>query len=262
VGLFHGILFLLIIMITIDTIHKSFNSREVLRGVTLQVQKGDILAVIGGSGAGKSVLLKHIAALMRPDRGSISVDGIAVPALRGKALERYRARLGFLFQGGALFDSMTVYENVSFPLHEKTKLKEKEIRDKVVAMLGHVGMRDEGDKYPAELSGGMKKRAALARALITSPEIMLFDEPTTGLDPIIVNNVFQYIKSTHADLGFTGVIVTHEIPKIFSIVQRVALLIEGTIVAVGSPDEIQASDDPVLRHFLSGGIDGENIGKT
>ncbi len=247
-------------MITIKNIHKSFNAREVLRGVSLQVHKGDILAVIGGSGAGKSVLLKHIAGLMRPDRGTIAVDGMAVPALRGKELERYRARLGFLFQGGALFDSMTVYENVSFPLREKTRLHEKAIREKVVTMLGHVGMRDEGDKFPAELSGGMKKRAALARALITSPEIMLFDEPTTGLDPLIVNSVFQYIKSTHATLGFTGVIVTHEIPKIFSIVQRVALLIEGTIVAVGTPEEIQASTDPVLRHFLSGGMDGATAG--
>jgi phospholipid/cholesterol/gamma-HCH transport system ATP-binding protein len=248
-------------MIEIDNLHKSFNFREVLRGVTLQVKKGEILAVIGGSGAGKSVLLKHIAALMRPDRGSILVDGITVPGLRGKMLEAYRHRLGFLFQGGALFDSMTVNENVSFPLHEKTKLKEKEIRDKVFAMLGHVGMRDEGYKFPAELSGGMKKRAALARALITSPEIMLFDEPTTGLDPIIVNSVFQYIKSTHDNLGFTGVIVTHEIPKIFSIVQRVALLIDGTIVAAGTPDEIQTSDNPVLRHFLSGGVDGGSTGK-
>ncbi len=132
-------------MIEIENLHKSFNFREVLRGVTLQVKKGEILAVIGGSGAGKSVLLKHIAALMRPDRGSILVDGITVPGLRGKMLETYRHRLGFLFQGGALFDSMTVYENVSFPLREKTRLKEKEIRDRVFAMLGHVGMRDEGD---------------------------------------------------------------------------------------------------------------------
>jgi phospholipid/cholesterol/gamma-HCH transport system ATP-binding protein len=248
-------------MIAIENLHKSFNSRKVLRGVTLKVKQGEILAVIGGSGAGKSVLLKHIAALMRPDRGSILVDGITVPALRGKKLESYRARMGFLFQGGALFDSMTVYENISFPLHEKSHLKEKAIRDKVHEMLGHVGMRDEGDKFPAELSGGMKKRAALARALITSPEIMLFDEPTTGLDPIIVNNVFQYIKSTHENLGFTGVIVTHEIPKIFSIVQRVALLIDGSIAAAGTPDEIQTSDDPVLRYFLSGGVDGGSTGK-
>jgi len=248
-------------MIEIENLHKSFNSREVLRGVALQVKKGEILAVIGGSGAGKSVLLKHIAALMWPDRGSILVDGISVPGLRGKMLETYRHRLGFLFQGGALFDSMTVYENVSFPLREKTRMKEKEIRSRVYEMLGHVGMRDEGDKFPAELSGGMKKRAALARSLITSPEIMLFDEPTTGLDPIIVNNVFQYIRSTHAHLGFTGVIVTHEIPKIFSIVQRVALLIDGTIVAAGTPDEIQTSNNPVLRHFLSGGVDGGSTGK-
>lgn len=248
-------------MISIDNLHKSFNSRNVLRGVTLDVEKGEIMAVIGGSGAGKSVLLKHVAALMRPDRGSVRVDGITVPDLRGRELERYRARLGFLFQGGALFDSMTVYENIAFPLREKTKLQEKKIRDKVYEMLGHVGMHDEGDKFPAELSGGMKKRAALARALITSPEIMLFDEPTTGLDPVIVNSVFQYIRSTHENLGFTGFIVTHEIPKIFSIVQRVALLNDGTIAAAGTPDEIQTSDNPVLRHFLSGGTDGGSTDK-
>lgn len=248
-------------MITIDNLHKSFNGREVLKGVSLEVARGDIMAVIGGSGAGKSVLLKHIAALMRPDRGTILVDGKAVPGLRGRMLERYRARLGFLFQGGALFDSMTVYENVSFPLREKTRLKEKSIHERVYEMLDHVGMREDGDKYPAELSGGMKKRAALARSLITSPEIMLFDEPTTGLDPVIVNNVFQYITSTHKHLGFTGVIVTHEIPKIFSIVQRVALLRNGTIVAAGTPDEIQRSDNPVLVHFLSGGARGHDQDK-
>jgi phospholipid/cholesterol/gamma-HCH transport system ATP-binding protein len=156
---------------------------------------------------------------------------------------------------------MTVYENVSFPLRETTRLREKEIRDRVYDMLGHVGMCDEGNKYPAELSGGMKKRAALARSLITSPEIMLFDEPTTGLDPVIVNNVFQYITATHKNLGFTGLIVTHEIPKIFSIVQRVALLIDGKIEAAGTPDEIQSSDNPVLKHFLSGGVDGEETEK-
>lgn len=246
-------------MILIENLHKSFNGQEVLRGVDLTVKKGEILAVIGGSGAGKSVLLKHIAALMRPDSGTILVDGIVVPALRGKKLETYRARLGFLFQGGALFDSLTVYENVAFPLQEKTRMKEKEIQAKVYEMLEHVGMRFDGNKYPAELSGGMKKRAALARALITTPEIMLFDEPTTGLDPIIVNNVFQYIKSTHEHLGFTGIIVTHEIPKIFRIVQQVALLIDGKIVAAGTPEEIQTSKNPVLTHFLSGGLEGDEI---
>jgi phospholipid/cholesterol/gamma-HCH transport system ATP-binding protein len=228
----------------------------VLNGVSLRVEKGEIIAIIGGSGVGKSVLLKHITGLIRPDRGSISVDGRDVTDLRGKGLQQYRERLGFLFQGGALFDSMTVFENVAFPLREKTRLPENEIKELVNEKLGHVGMHDEGEKYPAELSGGMKKRAALARALISNPEIMLFDEPTTGLDPIIVNNVFQYIKSTHQEHGFTGIIVTHKIPKIFSVVQKVALLSKGVIVATGTPEEIQSSDNPAVQYFLTGGERG------
>ncbi len=241
-------------MIEIENIHKSLNHRNVLKGVSLQVEKGEILAVIGGSGVGKSVLLKHIAALMRPDRGSVVVNNLEVARLRGRALEEYRDRLGYLFQGGALFDSMNVYDNIAFPLREKTRLKEKKISEFVCGMLEKVGMQEEVEKYPAELSGGMIKRAALARALIKNPEIMLFDEPTTGLDPIIVNSVFKYIKMTHQKLGFTGIIVTHQIPRIFSIVQKVALLSEGVIVAAGTPEEIQASDDPVVQNFLSGGI--------
>lgn len=241
-------------MIEIENLYKSFNQRDVLKGISLRVEKGEILAVIGGSGVGKSVFLKHISGLMRPQHGKIVVDGLEVARMRGKALEKYRERLGFLFQGGALFDSMSVYENVAFPIREKTRLKEKKIRDLVYTMLEQVGMREEGDKYPAELSGGMKKRAALARALITNPEIMLFDEPTTGLDPIIVNSVFKYIKMTHQKLGFTGIIVTHQIPRIFSIVQKVALLSDGVIVASGTPEEIQTSNNPIVQNFLSGGV--------
>ncbi|NOQ86652.1 MAG: ATP-binding cassette domain-containing protein [Deltaproteobacteria bacterium] len=237
-----------------ENIQKSFNHRNVLKGVSLQVEKGEILAVIGGSGVGKSVLLKHIAALMRPDRGSIVVNNLEVARLKGRALEEYRDRLGYLFQGGALFDSMNVYDNIAFPLREKTRLKEKKISEFVYGMLEKVGMQEEVEKYPAELSGGMRKRAALARALIKNPDIMLFDEPTTGLDPITVNSVFKYIKMTHQKLEFTGIIVTHQIPRIFSIVQKVALLSEGAIVAAGTPEEIQASDDPVVQNFLSGGI--------
>ena len=240
-------------MIEVENLHKSFNHQDVLKGVSLKVEKGEILAVIGGSGVGKSVLLKHISGLMQPHKGRILVDGLEVARLRGKNLEKYRERLGFLFQGGALFDSMTVNENVAFPLREKTRFEEKEIRDKVYTMLERVGMQEEGGKYPAELSGGMKKRAALARALITNPEIMLFDEPTTGLDPIIVNSVFKYIKMTHQKLGFTGIIVTHQIPRIFSVVQKVALLNEGVISASGTPEEIQTSDNPDVQYFLSGG---------
>ena len=245
-------------MIDIDKIHKSFNHRDVLNGVSLRVKKGELLAIIGGSGVGKSVLLKHISGLIRPDSGTISVDGSDVTDLRGKGLQKYRERLGFLFQGGALFDSLNVFENVAFPLREKTRLPENNIKELVHEKLGHVGLQDEGEKYPAELSGGMKKRAALARALISNPEIMLFDEPTTGLDPIIVNNVFQYIKSTHQELGFTGIIVTHKIPKIFSVVQKVALLNKGVIVATGTPEEIQSSDSPAVQYFLSGGESGTN----
>ena len=243
-------------MIEIKNLHKSFNHREVLHGVSLKIEKGEILAVIGSSGVGKSVLLKHVSGLIRPDSGTITVDGIDVTKLKGKELQKYRERLGFLFQGGALFDSMTVFDNVAFPLREKTGFPENEIKESVSEMLGHVGMNGEGDKYPAELSGGMKKRAALARALITNPEIMLFDEPTTGLDPIIVNNVFKYIKSTHNNLGFTGIIVTHKIPKIFAIVQKVALLSKGVIVIVDTPDEIQKSDNPAVQYFLTGGEQG------
>lgn len=245
-------------MIEIEDLYKSFNNRGVLNGVSLHVQKGEILAVIGGSGVGKSVLLKHITGLIRPDRGTIKVDRQEVTNLRGKLLVNYRERIGFLFQGGALFDSMTVFENVAFPLREKTKIKEKKIKESVYEILEHVGMQDDGDKYPAELSGGMQKRAALARALITNPEIMLFDEPTTGLDPIIVNSVFKYIRSTHQQIGFTGIIVTHKIPRIFAIVQKVALLSKGVIVASGTPEEIQQSTDPTVEYFLSGGEKGNS----
>jgi phospholipid/cholesterol/gamma-HCH transport system ATP-binding protein len=255
VGLFHGIILLLIgIMINVENLYKSFNHRPVLQGVSLRVEKGEILAVIGGSGAGKSVFLKHVSGLMEPDRGTIVVGGLEVARLKGKALEQYRERLGFLFQGGALFDSMNVYDNVAFPLREKTRLQEGKIKDLVCTMLEHVGIEDEDTKFPAELSGGMKKRAALARALITSPEIMLFDEPTTGLDPITVRNVLNYIKVTHQKHGFTGIIVTHQIPEIFAVVQKVALLSGGTIVAFGTPEEIQRSSNALVQEFLTGGV--------
>ena len=171
-------------MIEIEALHKSFDGFQVLKGISLRIQKGEVIALIGRSGCGKSVLIKHVAGLMKPDKGRVLVDGKDVATLGVKALTQLRSRLGFLFQGGALFDSMTVFDNVAFPLREKTKLREKEIMEKVTTELDQVGLSGAEEKYPSQISGGMKKRAALARVLVWAPEIMLFDEPTTGLDPI------------------------------------------------------------------------------
>lgn len=243
-------------MIKIEDLHKSFDGFEVLRGVSLQVVQGEILALIGVSGHGKTVILKHVAGLIRPDRGQVYIDGKEIFRLRGDELEQLRSRFGFLFQSGALFSSLTVLDNVAFPLREKTHLSEQEIRERVLTVLDQVGLRGAEDKYPAQISGGMIKRTALARALVRSPEIMLFDEPTTGLDPIIAHTILDLIKSIHKDLGFTGIIVSHELSRVFQIVQKVAMLYEGTILIVGTPEEIMTSNDPIVQQFISGSIKG------
>jgi phospholipid/cholesterol/gamma-HCH transport system ATP-binding protein len=243
-------------MIRVENIHKSFNGFEVLKGVSFEVNKGEILALIGGSGNGKSVILKHIVGLLKPDRGQVFVDGKAISHLKGNGLEEIRSRIGFLFQNGALFTSLTVYENVAFPLREKTKKGENEIREKVLRELDQVGLAGAENKYPAELSGGMIKRTAFARALVTEPEIMLFDEPTTGLDPIIAHTILDLIKSLHEHLGFTAIIVSHELSRIFQIAHRVAMLHGGRIWTVGTPEEILSSKDPTVRQFISGVIGG------
>lgn len=243
-------------MIKVEDLRKSFDGLEVLRSVSFQIERGEILALIGRSGYGKSVLLKHIAGLMRPDRGRVFVDGEDICCLRGKELERLRNRFAFLFQSGALFDSLTVFENVAFPLREKTKLSDREITQRVLFELDRVGLAGAEHKYPAEISGGMIKRAALARALVREPEIMLFDEPTTGLDPIIAHAILNLIDSCHNRLNFTGIIVTHQIPRIFDIVQKVAMLHEGAVLIAGSPEEILSSKDPVVQQFIHGNIEG------
>jgi phospholipid/cholesterol/gamma-HCH transport system ATP-binding protein len=243
-------------MIQIADLHKSFDGLEVLRGVTFQVAKGEILALIGRSGYGKSILLKHVAGLIRPDRGRVLIDGEDLGRVRGKELERLRRRLGFLFQGGALFDSETVFENVAFPLRERTNLGEPEIRKKVMGLLEQVGLIGAENKYPAQLSGGMAKRTAFARALVTNPEIMLFDEPTTGLDPIIACAILNLIESLHSHFGFTGILVTHEIQTVFRFVQKVAMLHEGKILMVQTPEEVQSSMDPILQQFIAGCVEG------
>ncbi len=244
-------------MIKVEDLHKSFGENRVLRGVSFEVRDGELLALIGRSGYGKSVLLKHIAGLLKPDKGRVIIDGHDISRTRGKTLLKLRDRLGYLFQGGALFDSMTVFENVAFPLKEKRDLPRNEIEERVRKELQLVGLEGSEDKYPSQLSGGMIKRAALARELIMEPEIMLFDEPTTGLDPIIGSTIINLIHECHKRLNFTGIIVTHEIPKVFKIVDRVILLHDGKILIAGSPDEIMCSENPVVKLFLSGVWDRE-----
>jgi phospholipid/cholesterol/gamma-HCH transport system ATP-binding protein len=248
-------------MIRVEELYKSFDGAHVLRGASFSVGNGEILALIGRSGYGKSVLLKHVAGLMKADRGRVLVDGSDVSLLKGKGLSLLRSRLGFLFQSGALFDSMTVFDNIAFPLREKTNLEEKKIREKVQSELDQVGLIGSEGKYPSQISGGMIKRASLARALVQEPEIMLFDEPTTGLDPLTGQTILNLIDSCHRRMGFTGIIVTHEIPKIFEIVNKVAMLHEGLVQFQGTPDEIMASEDPIVREFLTGDRESKSQAK-
>jgi phospholipid/cholesterol/gamma-HCH transport system ATP-binding protein len=239
-------------VIRIDGLRKSFGRQPVLRGVDLEVPVGSITIVIGRSGGGKSVLLKHLLGLLRPDGGRVEVDGVDLTGLSGRALDQVRARYGVVFQGGALFDSLTCGENVAFPLREKTRLGRAEVAQRVEVALGQVGLESAADKYPEEVSGGMRKRVAIARALVTDPQIIFLDEPTTGLDPILVNSIHRLILGLHRRLGFTAVMVSHEIPEIFEIADLVAMLHEGRIVAVGPPAAIQQSTDPVVRQFIRG----------
>ncbi|GAC1468080.1 MAG: ABC transporter ATP-binding protein [Desulfuromonadaceae bacterium] len=243
-------------MITLRNVHKSFGSQKVLDGLDLDIPDGIITAIIGPSGEGKSVLLKHLIGLLQPDSGAVEVDGESILGLRRSELNRIREKFGMLFQNVALFDSMTVFENVAFPLQEKTPLSKEEIRERVLAALEDVGLKNIENKFPDELSGGMKKRVGLARAVVLNPKIILFDEPTTGLDPIIKRAIHQLIKDTHAKFGFTAVIVSHEIPEIFDVAQNVAMLFRGKILQHGSTDDIKNSSHPAIRQFISGSLDG------
>ena len=243
-------------MIRVADLHKTFGRQHVLRGVNLDLEAGKITTIIGGSGSGKTVLLKHLNALLLPDRGEVVVDGKDITKLGQAALNDVRQKFGVLFQGAALLDSMTVHDNVAFPLRERTKLEEPVIEKKVNESLAQVGLSGMGYKFPAEVSGGMKKRAGLARALVTQPEIMLFDEPTTGLDPLLGKSIHQLIRKMHETFKFTGVIVSHDIPEVFRISDRIAMLADGAIIEAGSVEEFTASSNPVVRQFLQGETEG------
>jgi len=242
-------------VIRVQGLHKRFGAQPVLRGLDLDIATGEIMVIIGRSGGGKSVLLKHLIGLLRPDTGSVFVDAIEITRLRGRELDRVRERYGVVFQGGALFDSMSVFDNVAFPLREKSRLGAADIRGRVEEKLDQVGLAGMGHKNPAEISGGMRKRVAIARALVTEPEIVFFDEPTTGLDPILVNTIHHLILELHRKFHFTAVMVSHEIPEIFEIADRVAVLHDGAIAEVGPPDAVRASANPVVQHFIRGEIE-------
>ena len=243
-------------MIEIVNLTKSFDGHTVLDGINLIIPTGQITVVIGKSGVGKSVLLKHIIGLLKPDSGQILVDGQDMSQLTGRQLRQFKRRFGVLFQGGALFDSLNVFENIAFPLREKTSLTETEIAKRVRERLVQMSLTSEVEtKFPDELSGGMKKRVALARAMIQEPEIMFYDEPVTGLDPPMTNTVFHLITKTHQESGYTALMVSHDIPEVFNVAHQVAMLHQGRIIAAGAPEEIQNHPDPMVQSFIRGEVD-------
>lgn len=243
-------------MIKLVDIHKSFGKQKVLDGLSLTIEAGKTTVIIGRSGGGKSVLLKHIIGLLKPDRGHVLIEETDIIGLSEKDLNEVRKKFGMLFQEAALFDSMTVGENVAFPLREQTKLKDQEIRRIVADRLRAVGLSGVEEKMPAELSGGMRKRVGLARAIALHPQIVLFDEPTTGLDPVMTEAINQLIIDTQKNFNLTCVVISHDIQSIFRIGHKIAMLYEGRIIEYGTPEEIRASDNPVMKQFLSGSVDG------
>ena len=245
--------------IRVEGLHKRFGTQEVLRGVDLDIAPAELMVIIGRSGGGKSVLLRHLLGLVRPDAGRVIVDGQDVTTLRGRALDRIREGFGVVFQGGALFDSLTVLENVLFPIRERGRVPAPDLLPRAKESLGQVGLAEMGHKYPAEISGGMRKRVAIARALVTEPRVVFLDEPTTGLDPILVNSIHHLIVGLHRKFGFTAVMVSHEIPEVFQVADRVAVLHEGRIHAVGTPEEIQGSTDPAVRRFIHGEVEEQVV---
>ncbi|MFH1311820.1 MAG: ABC transporter ATP-binding protein [Candidatus Eisenbacteria bacterium] len=243
-------------MIEVIDLKKSFGDSEVLKGVNLTVKKGETVVVIGRSGCGKSVLLKHLIGLIKPDSGKILVDGIDVTTLKGDEMYDFRKRFGMLFQGAALFDSLTVWENVGLGLLEHTDLSEDEIRKKVCQKLEQVGLDHMDDMKPSDLSGGMKKRVGLARAIAMDPPVILYDEPTTGLDPIMADVINELVRSLQKSLERTSVAVTHDMKSAYKIGDRLAMLYGGKIIFEGTPDEVRASPDEIVRQFVEGRAEG------
>jgi phospholipid/cholesterol/gamma-HCH transport system ATP-binding protein len=243
-------------MIEIIDLHKSFNGKPVLSGINLTVEAGETLTVIGRSGEGKSVLLKHIIGLIKPDRGKVIIDGQDVTRLGGRQMLEFRRKFGMLFQSSALLDSMTVDENVGLGLREHTDYPESQVKGLVKEKLKQVGLIDIENRKPAELSGGMKKRVGLARAIAMAPEYILYDEPTTGLDPIMadtINELIIYLKNT---LNITSIAVTHDMISAYKISDKIAMLYGGKIIFSGTPEALKESDNPIIQQFINGRAEG------
>lgn len=242
--------------IRIVDLHKSFEDKQVLKGLNLEIQAGETMVIIGQSGSGKSVLLKHIIGIMKPDRGEVFVDDRKISVLPDEEIMKISRKFGLLFQGAALFDSMTVAENVAFGLRRHTNFEEAEIQRLVRESLEKVGLRGVENLLPYELSGGMKKRVGLARAIAYNPEIILYDEPTTGLDPIRADAINCLILQLKEELRVTSVIITHDMNTTYKVADRVAMLYEGRIIEVGTPEEIRHSPNPVVQQFINGRAEG------
>ncbi|RJQ16668.1 MAG: ABC transporter ATP-binding protein [Nitrospiraceae bacterium] len=246
-------------MIELKGIHKSFEEKAVLRGVDLKVEKGESVVVIGGSGSGKSVLLKHIIGLLKPEEGTVTIDSTDISRLDEDGLNELRKKTGMLFQSAALFDSMNVWENVGFGLKRHTSMTDREIKEIAVQKLKLVGLTGVEGLMPSELSGGMKKRVGLARAIAMEPDILLYDEPTTGLDPIMADAINDLIIKMREKLHVTSVAITHDMRSAYKIADTIAMLYNGVIIARGTTDEIKNTSDPVVRQFIEGRSTGPII---
>jgi len=243
-------------MIEIINVSKTFGGHKVLDNLNLNIKDGETTVIIGRSGCGKSVLLKHIIGLLKPDSGHVFIDGKDITRMDEKELNEIRMKFGMLFQGAALFDSLTILENVGFGMLEHTNATKDEVAKRVKECLALVGLKDIEDKKPAELSGGMKKRVGLARAILLRPQIILYDEPTTGLDPIMGDSINDLIAQLHSKLNITSIAVTHDMTSAYKIGDRITMLYNGRIIVDGTPDEIKNTKDPIVKQFITGAATG------